>query len=163
MFLKSLLEQMASCAQLSSIVQRHCRTQAQTCLDAEAGCMNVLAKRYRPVSSPGSKNRGGAGGGGLPPHFDNQHLFGPVVLSLTLEGEAQLDMVHSQTGSVSRFTLLPGTLYAMTGRARYKTSSDGLPGWMHGLPLPSREGATRRTSLVFRTLRQVKQGRAPPH
>jgi len=96
-------------------------------------------------------------------HFDNQKLFQEVLLSLTLEGTAELEMVAAKDGTKESFRLRAGTLYAMHGSARYG-SSERRRGWKHGLPPPA-AGSGQRTSLIFRAVvpRYVYDGRGRPH
>ena len=89
-----------------------------------------------------------------------------MLLSLTLEGSAELEMVAAKDGRKESFRLRAGTLYAMHGSARYGSNRDGgrgRRGWMHGLPPPA-AGSGQRTSLIFRAVapRFVQQGRGRP-
>ena len=103
-------------------------------------------------------------------HFDNQELFQEVLLSLTLEGTAELEMVSAKGGWKESFRLRAGTLYAMHGSARYGFKKNRYDrrseerGWMHGLPPPA-AGSGQRTSLIFRAVvpRYVYDGRGRPH
>jgi len=89
-------------------------------------------------------------GQGIAPHIDCITCFGPVVSTLSLGSEVQMDL---SLGSAQVPVLLErGSLLALTGPARYV--------WQHGIAkrLVDKEFGvvrSRRVSLTFRTVEPV--------
>ena len=96
---------------------------------------------------------GSRGNGSLRPHIDSPLVFGKAILSLTLEGVGVLRMAR-QGRSTRNIKLERGTLFVLTGDARYK--------WTHELPASGVE--SQRTALIVQPVRRRflhSSGRAP--
>nr|QBK86915.1 MAG: 2OG-Fe(II) oxygenase superfamily protein [Marseillevirus LCMAC103] len=96
----------------------------------------LIVNRYEP-------------GQGIAPHVDRTDLFGPVIACVTLGSGAEMEFTRPGYPSFRVYTT-PGSLYAMTGEARYL--------WQHRMRsrLTDPEGGKRvprgvRVSLTYRT------------
>ena len=79
-------------------------------------------------------------------HFDNQTVFENPILCVTLLGDAELRMSNDAHGGQERgFPLVPGTVYVLSGDARYK--------WKHGV-LHDVTATTGRIALICRVVKE---------
>ncbi|HEY9607984.1 alpha-ketoglutarate-dependent dioxygenase AlkB [Allocoleopsis sp.] len=88
-------------------------------------------------------------GQGLRSHIDCVTCFGDILITLSLGSPYVMELTHSQTQEKREILLLPGSLLALEGEARYV--------WQHGVMPRDRDiyrgqefVRSRRVSLTFR-------------
>jgi DNA ligase (NAD+) len=102
----------------------------------------VIVNRYEP-------------GQGITAHTDHEKLFDDVIYTISLEDTWPMIFVNKLDGSRLELPLEKGSIAELSGDARYK--------WTHEIPSKKSyyfDGKvhikSRRTSITFRTVRQIK-------
>lgn len=96
----------------------------------------VIVNEYKP-------------GQGITSHIDSVPCFGNTIISLSLGSSCVMDLTHSLTKEKASLLLLPGTVLALQGEARYD--------WEHSIAARKKDKyhgkefvRSRRVSLTFR-------------
>ncbi len=124
-------------AQLSNMVRTSASEEAKQLLDPDQPFEQAIINEYLP-------------GQGIAPHIDRD-CFGPVVATVSLGSEVNMDFRCDATGDEHAQRLVPGSLVLLHGDARSK--------WRHGIAKRhsdtwngQRTKRQRRVSITFRTI-----------